>query len=73
VVLALRDCRLVQSKRTGAAFQRNVEFVRVTDCYSEAIPPSTQVGIDFEPTGRIGQRLTPADVIIDSNVRRGAS
>jgi hypothetical protein len=64
----VQGCRLVQNKRTGVAFQRNVEFVWVTDCYIETIPPSTQAGIDFEPTGPIGQRLAPADVIIDSNV-----
>jgi len=66
----VQGCRLVQNKRTGVAFQRCVEFVWVTDCYIETAPPSTQAGIDFEPseTGSAGQPEAPADVVIDSNV-----
>jgi hypothetical protein len=66
----VQGCRLVQNNRTGVAFQRWVEFVWVTDCYIETIPPSTQAGIDFEPsgTGSAGQLVAAADVVIDSNV-----
>jgi hypothetical protein len=56
-------CRFVQNKRTGVAFQREVEFVWVRDCYIEMIPPSTDSCVDFEPTGNVA----PTDVIIDSN------
>ena len=66
----VQGCRLVQNKRTGVAFQRCVEFVWIKDCYIETVPPSTQAGIDFEPSGSAsaGQLVAPADVIIDSNV-----
>jgi hypothetical protein len=66
----VQGCRLVQNKRTGVAFQRCVEFIWITDCYIETAPPSTQAGIDFEPSGSAspGQLLAPADVVIDSNV-----
>jgi hypothetical protein len=67
----VQGCRLLQNNRTGVAFQRLVEFVWVTDCYIETIPPSTQAGIDFEPSppeSAGGQLVAAADVVIDSNV-----
>ncbi len=64
----IQGCRLVQNKRTGVAFQRCVEYVWVTDCYIETVPPSTQAGIHFEPSGDAAQLVAAADVIIDSNV-----
>jgi hypothetical protein len=64
----VQGCELVQNKRTGVAFQCCVEFVWITDCYIETIPPSTQAGIDFEPSGPAGQLVAAADVVIDSNV-----
>jgi hypothetical protein len=67
----VQGCRLVQNNRTGVAFQRCVELVWVTDCYIETIPPSTQAGIDFEPSppeSAGGQLVAAADVVIDSNV-----
>ena len=57
------DCRLVQNKRTGIAFQRASEFVWVRGCHIESREPSTDASIDFEPSGT----AAPTDVILDSN------
>ncbi len=59
----VEGCQLVQNKRTGLAFQREVEYVWVHNCYIEMIPPSTDSCVDFEPSGKVA----PTDIIIDSN------
>ena len=58
------NCRLVQNKRTGVAFQRGSEFVWVRDCYIEMRAPSTDSSVDFEPSGH----GAPTDIILDSNM-----
>jgi Right handed beta helix region len=58
------NCRLVQNKRTGIAFQRDSQFVWVRDCYIEMTPPSTDSSVDFEPSGN----GAPTDIILDSNM-----
>jgi hypothetical protein len=55
------DCRLVQNKRTGIAFQRAYEFVCVRSCHIESREPSTDASIDLEPSGT----GAPTDVILD--------
>jgi Right handed beta helix region len=60
----VQGCRLIQNKRTGIGFQREVEFVWIRDCYIEAKPPATDACIHFEPTGGVA----PTDVVIDGNV-----
>ena len=66
----VEGCQLIQNKRTGLAFQREVEFVSVRNCYIEMIPPSTDSCIDLEPTGNEDPdqiSVSPTDLIIESN------
>lgn len=64
-------CSLVQNKRTGVAFQRGVETVRLTNSYFEMSPPGSDACIDFEPTGTTvggGPARAPKDVLINANL-----
>ena len=64
-------CSLVQNKRTGVAFQRGVETVRLTNSYLEMTPPGSDACIDFEPTGKTaggGPASAAKDVLIDANL-----
>ncbi len=66
----VEGCQLVQNKRSGLAFQREVEFVSIRNCYIEMTPPSSDSCIDLEPTGneKPGQIfVAPTDIIIESN------
>lgn len=66
----VEGCQLMQNKRSGLAFQREVEFVSVRHCYIEMTPPSSDSCIDLEPTGneKPGQIfVAPTDLIIESN------
>ena len=65
----VQGCRLVQNRRTGVAFQRCVEFVWIRDCYIETIPPSTQAGIDFEPSPPEGPPVLVAPVPLENSQR----
>jgi hypothetical protein len=58
------NCRLMQNKRTGVAFQRGSELVWVRDCFIEMRAPSSDSSVDFEPSGN----GAPTDVILDSNM-----
>ena len=66
----VQGCRLVQNRRTGVAFQRCVEFVWIRDCYIETIPPSTQAGIDFEPSPPEGPPVLVAPVPLENRIRQ---
>jgi hypothetical protein len=63
----VEGCRLIQNKRTGIAFQRDVQQVWVRDCVIEMTPPSNDACIDFEPTGQ-PPASAPRDIVIDSNM-----
>ena len=66
----IEGCQLIQNKRSGLAFQREVEFVSVRNCYIEMIPPGFDSCIDLEPTGNKDPGkifVAPSDLIFDSN------
>lgn len=69
--IRILNCQLIQNKRTGIAFQRELDTVWIQNCYIEMTPPSTDSCIDFEPSGNPHpDRLvvSPTDIIIDSNI-----
>jgi hypothetical protein len=62
-------CRLIQNKRSGVSFQRDVEFVWVRDSFIDMTAPGSDQCVDFEPSAfGVNDIVAPTDVIIESNV-----
>jgi hypothetical protein len=69
----VENCQLIQNKRSGIAFQREVAFVSVRNCYIEMTSPSSDSCIDLEPTGnqKPGKIfVAPTDLLIESNIMK---
>jgi hypothetical protein len=67
--VTVKNCHLIQNKRSGFAIQRKVEQVTIQDCYIKMSPPSTDSCIDMEPTGNQDPdhiSVSPTDILIDS-------